>query len=177
MGLFDWLRKKKGPEQVGTSKGGSPIYNYEDNDPANIRMGIFEEPSGEEMEERERIYDEMFGESDSVYHEMIPLVPHVDVYRYPPNEKRDFYTFVTGGMSDLAMNVSPELGPEFRRTELVFYADQDLPEYADFLAFLAHFPHDNNTWLHWGTRCPMAIRQNHWLKRATSTPSFLCPRY
>ena len=71
-----------------------------------------------------------------------------------PNGKRDFYSFVTGGMSDMPMNSPSELGGESRRIELVFYASDDSQEYAEFLRRLAHFAHDNNTWLHWGHTMP-----------------------
>lgn len=92
---------------------------------------------------------QMFGKCDSVFHEFIPYVPHVDVYMYPPSEVRPYFTYVTGGMSNLPMTSPKELGAESRRVELVFYSADDKPEYANFLRRLAHFPHDNATWLHW----------------------------
>jgi hypothetical protein len=55
------------------------------------------------------------------------------------------------------MNSPADLGQDSRRVELVFYAADDSEEYADLLRCLAHFPHDNNTWLHWGHTLPNVI--------------------
>jgi hypothetical protein len=154
MPLQDWFRRKPGPKRVGTSKSGAPLLKYGSSGSAKPEIGFLEESTLKEMEERERIYGELFGESDTVYHELLPLIPHIDVYRFPPSDKRDFYTFVTGGMSDIPMNAPAELGQEYRRIELVFYAADDKPQYSEFLRCLAHFAHDNRTWLHWGHTMP-----------------------
>ncbi|MEY4565829.1 MAG: hypothetical protein RLY14_799 [Planctomycetota bacterium] len=81
-------------------------------------------------------------------------MPHIDVYRFPPNGKRDVFTFVTGGMSDLPMNAPSELGADYRRAELVFYSKENRDDYPELLRRLAHFVHDNRTWLHWGHTMP-----------------------
>ena len=52
------------------------------------------------------------------------------------------------------MHTSDGVGVEYRRAELIFYASEDRPEYMEFLRRLAHFPHDNHTWLHWGHTMP-----------------------
>jgi hypothetical protein len=106
---------------------------------------------------RESVYRDLFGESDIVLHEMIPFVPHVDVYRFPPSKMRPFFTYVTGGMSDLEMNSPPKAGANYRRIELAFYASEDKPEYPELLRRLAHFPHDNRTWIHWGHSMPNGL--------------------
>jgi hypothetical protein len=156
VGLRDWLRRGKqtGPRVVGTSKGGSRLLKYGDQKSAGSTLGFTEESTLELTEAREKAYEQMFGEPESVYHEMLPLVPHIDVYRYSPSENRRFYTLVTGGMSDLPMNSPEALGSECRRAELVFYASEGRDEYQELLRCLAHFPHDNNTWLHWGHTMP-----------------------
>jgi len=149
----DWFEDKPGPEQAGTSNGGSPLFKYANMDDPKPFFGFLEEAS-EFAEARERVYEELFGKSDSVFHEILPLVPHIDVYVFPPNDKRDFYTFVTGGMSDLPMNAPAELGPEYRRVEIVFYASEYREEYAGLLRSIAHFVHDYRAWLHWGHTMP-----------------------
>jgi hypothetical protein len=106
------------------------------------------------VQAREDVYETLFGKCDFVYHEMLPLVPHIDVYRFPPSGSRAFHTFVTSGMSDLSMNSPAELGGSVRRVELVFYASEDKQEYQELLRRLAHFPHDNHTWIHWGHTMP-----------------------
>jgi hypothetical protein len=152
--LKDWFRRKRGPKKIGTSKGGSDLLKYDNADPPKPQMGFQEESTLPQTEDRERIYGDFFGPSDGAYHELVPLIPHIDVYCYPPNAKREFYTFVTGGMSDMPMHSPPELGRDCRRIELVFYAADDEKQYAEFLRNLGHFAHDNDTWLHWGHTMP-----------------------
>ncbi len=156
MPLRDWFgrKKKEGPRQVGTSKGGSRLLKYGDANDGNSPMGFLEESTLLFTEEREKVYGQLFGEFDNVFHELLPLVPHIDVYQFAPRGKRQFYTYVTGGMSDLPMNSPEELAANYRRVELVFYATEDNEEYSHLLRQLAHFPHNNATWLHWGHTMP-----------------------
>jgi hypothetical protein len=99
------------------------------------------------QEERERIYSAIFGECDLVYRERLRLVPHIDVYRFPPTTRRPFFTFVTAGMSDLPMSLPEWIAPDCRRAELVFYAAEDNSEYPVLLLRQAHFPHENASWI------------------------------
>jgi hypothetical protein len=145
---------KRGPRQIGTSDGGSRLLKYGDSRDNTSRVGFLSESTIAFTEERERVYDRLFGKWDTVLHELMPFIPHIDVYRFPPNSERRFYTYVTGGMSDLPMNSPKELGSECRRVELVFYAAEDHEEYSRFLARLAHFPHDGTTWIHWRHTMP-----------------------
>lgn len=154
MAMKDWFRRKPAPKTVGHSKGGSRLIEYGGGESPKPKVGFLDESTLPNMEDRERVYGELFGESDMVLHEWLPLVPHVDVYCFPPNQNRDCFTFVTGGMSDLAMNAPPELGAEFRRVELVFYSTENRNDYPELLRHLAHFVHNNNTWLHWGHTMP-----------------------
>jgi hypothetical protein len=143
-----------GPKQQGVSAGGSQLLKYSGGEFGHSTIGFTEESTLDLVEKREKIYRELFGESDTVLHEMIPFVPHVDVYQFPPNSNRGFFTYVTGGMSDLPMTAPEHLGADARRIELVFYAAEDQKEYAELLRRLAHFPHDNRTWLHWDHTMP-----------------------
>jgi hypothetical protein len=154
MAMKDWFGRKPAPKTVGNSKGGSRLIKYDGGDTSKPEIGFLEESTLANAEGRERIYSEVFGESETVFHELLPLIPHIDVYRFPPNGKRDFFTFVTGGMSDLPMNAPPELGADYRRAELVFYSTADRDEYPELLRRMAHFVHNNNTWLHWGHTMP-----------------------
>jgi Suppressor of fused protein (SUFU) len=154
MAMKDWFRRKPAPEHVGKTKGGSRLIKYDGHNPSKPEIGFLEESTLENTEHRERIYAELFGESDTVLHELLPLIPHIDVYRFPPKGKRKFFTFVTGGMSDLPMNTPDELGADYRRAELVFYSTDSRDDYPELLRRMAHFVHDNNTWLHWGHTMP-----------------------
>lgn len=154
MAMKDWFRRKPVPEVIGKSRGGSRLIKYGDGDASKPAIGFLEQSTLANTEERERIYSELFGKYDTVLHELVPLIPHIDVYRFPPSGERNFFTFVTGGMSDLAMNAPLELGAEYRRAELVFYSSENREDYSELLRRLAHFVHDNTTWLHWGHTMP-----------------------
>jgi hypothetical protein len=96
--------------------------------------------------EREAVYERVFGECSGVHHELIPQVPHIDVYDYGPQAKRWFHTLVTGGMSDVRMNVPRRARGAARRAELVLYADEPRDEYVNYLRLLAALPHMLGTW-------------------------------
>jgi hypothetical protein len=142
------------PKIVGKSAGGSEIIEYGNTTSSHSRMGFLDHSTLPAIAERERVYAELFGSEFQVHHELLPLIPHVDVYCFPPQGPRPFFTFITGGMSDLPMQSPPQLGRDARRIELVFYAeranDHEAQQYAELLRSGAHFAHDNQTWLHWG---------------------------
>jgi len=141
MTMKDWFRRKPSPKEVGKSPGGSRLIKYGDGDAPKPEIGFLEESTLANTEDRERIYSELFGEADTVLHELLPLIPHIDVYRFPPSGKRDFFTFVTGGMSDLPMNAPPELGADYRRAELIFYSTENRDDTSATCAFHARQLH------------------------------------
>ena len=156
MGIRNWLglKSKDDPDVVGTSSGGSRLIKYRSGNSEISSVDFSGEATEELAQCREAIYTEFFGAIDIAHHDLPALIPHIDVYRIPPTAKRPFYTFLTGGMSDLPMTAPEEFGSESHRIELVFYADSDNPEYPNLLRQLAHFPHDNHSWLHWGHTMP-----------------------
>ena len=82
---------------------------------------------------------------------------HVDVQVIPPNDKRNFTTLVTMGMSDRPMN-PPRERAEFRYAELLLVLPPEWPVTgskadqwpwrwpADWLQGLARLPHRYNSW-------------------------------
>lgn len=152
MAMKDWFKRRTAPKTIGKTEGGSRILAY--GEAPSPQVGFLAESTLGHMQERERVYAELFGESDTVFHELLPRIPHIDIYRFPPNEQRDFFTYVTGGLSDLPMNSPDELGARYRRAELVFYASEHRDDYPELLRWLSHFVHDNSTWLHWGHSLP-----------------------
>ena len=134
-----------------TTSGGSTIYQYT-NEARESEIGVDGSPG---FEEREDLYDKFFGNSEYVYHESMPVIPHIDIYAYEPGYKdRDFWTIVTSGMSNKRMNVPDQLLPEYSRAELIFYCDEPKQAYIDLLRSMAHFPHDNNSWFGHGHTIP-----------------------
>lgn len=109
-------------------------------------FGFSDDQNVANLELREPVYRELFGDCFTVNHELQPLVPHVDVYHFEPGyDERSFHTLITGGMSDLPMYWTPE--GVARRVELVIYTDRFEPHVVELLRWLAHLVHDQATWL------------------------------
>ncbi len=142
------------PEDVEYSAGGSRIHRYSGGEFDNPEIRVPPEEHHDFQQKRERVFDSVFGDSENVFHEVLPLFPHIDVYVHAPTEQRDFYTLVTGGMSNDRMTLPQGVPTDFARAELVFYCNEPKPEYAELLRKLAHFPHDNRTWLSYGHTMP-----------------------
>jgi hypothetical protein len=138
-----WLRRLSGGEQE-TAPGGDSIHRH---DAARPRpMGLPDVPP-ECTQQREAFYRAHFGEPQCVLHEVHGMQPHIDVYACAPSEAlgRDYYTFVTSGMSDLPMNLTDiprKQRAGLGRAELLTYVSE-----ADWQAWhLGNFPHG---WLRW----------------------------
>jgi hypothetical protein len=75
--------------------------------------------------------------------------PAVDVYSFPPNDVRDHWTFITGGMSDRRQALPPKAPEMFaRRTELLMYGAASEPWRLYALKLLAEYPFEHQTWIH-----------------------------
>src|SRR5262245_19297927 len=126
MGLLDWFRKKSAADAEEKSPGGSTMIRH--GEAKQGMPGMPEFSTLPYIKERERVYEQMFGPMDGVYDDTFPgLVPHIDVYVHPPGVAgRDFYTLVTGGMSDLRMKLPPDAVDKLpRRAEIIFYLHPD----------------------------------------------------
>jgi hypothetical protein len=100
------------------------------------------------------------GAPESVLHEIVSDLVHIDIQLVPPTQERDFYTLVTTGMSDLPMQTPAGL-EDYRYAELLiclppnwripalYQLDADEADYwpIRWLKFLARFPHEYDTWL------------------------------
>ena len=96
---------------------------------------------------REETYEQLFGRALTISHELLPLVPHVDVYIFERKRGDQIvYSLVTGGMSDLEMTLPARAKGMPRRVELIFYCKQPREEYISTLRWVAHFPHDSKSW-------------------------------
>lgn len=135
------------------SAGGSLIQRYAKW--LRPQAGIPDEPVEEYARQREAVYAELFGEAVDVYHEVMPMVPHIDVFRYHRmwQDKRTT-VLVTSGMSDVPMTLPRGAKDVERRAELIFYCNEPSQGYRETLRMLARFPHDNRTWLYHGHTIP-----------------------
>lgn len=143
--MDSWLTKKK------TLDGTNIVHHEEIQTKPGVTTG-----AAEFRQAREEVYDRLFGKQLSVSHELLPLVPHVDVYTFRRSQgDRDVYSLVTGGMSDLEMTLTRRTEEDApRRVELIFYCSEVRDEYISTLRWIAHFPHDSKSWLGHGHTIP-----------------------
>ena len=98
--------------------------------------------------QRKNHYKQHFGEIDvPIYHSTDDIDPHIDIYQFPPSDDRRYWTFITGGMSNL-----PQTLPDGQQhyTELLTYANEPQPWIPNILKKVAEFPMRNNTFFYWG---------------------------
>ena len=123
------------------------------------KLGVAGTKTAGFRQSREVAYKKLFGEPLSVSHELLPLIPHIDVYSFKRTFKKDgadqvVYALVTGGMSDLEMTLPRRAKDVPRRVELVFYCVEPRAEYFSTLRWIAHFPHNAKSWLGHGHTMP-----------------------
>ncbi|WP_201743786.1 suppressor of fused domain protein [Roseiconus nitratireducens] len=147
------------PDEV--TSGGSTVYRHE------ARSREFEVAIGDEQSIRriDAHIEKYIGEVNSVWHELVSDLVHIDVHWVRPTEERPFHTLVTSGMSDRAMS-PPEGAEELAYTELMVCLPSDwkldensLEESKNYwpiqwLKYLARFPHEYETWLFDGHTVP-----------------------
>jgi Suppressor of fused protein (SUFU) len=144
-------KRKPQPE---ISPGGSVIHRYPINEWSMGRVGLSDGPGSEFAAARNEVYGRLFGQIHDASMEAISLVPRVDVHTYYRQGANgdNVCALVTAGMSDIAMHTPA--GAEARRVELIFYCSTPIAEYVETLRWLAHFPHDQKTWVGSGHTIP-----------------------
>ncbi len=151
--MVDWFGKKKRKPEI--SPGGSVIRRY---DPASWfpgRTGTADQSAAAFADARHAAYEKLFGQVDCIFEETSPLIPRVDLrayYRRGP-AGANVCTLVTSGMSDLEMS-APGDTDVTRRVDLILYCSDPKPEYFETMRWLAHFPHDQKTWIGIGHTIP-----------------------
>ncbi len=94
------------------------------------------------------------GEPETVIHEIVSDIVHIDIHCVPPGEDRDHLTLVTSGMSDKSM-ITPSEASEFRFAELMMYLPSTWPLDKEHTRFEEYY---------WPVR---------WLKELTKMPHLL----
>jgi hypothetical protein len=144
---MSWLNREKTP-------GGAVVIQYGKEAP-KTPIGFTDQSTAGFGPARESVYQRLFGEALNVSHELIPLVPHVDVYSFRRTiVNQEVYTLVTGGMSDLPMALPSAAAGMPKRVELIFYCSEPREEYIGTLRWLAHFPHTYKTCVGCGHTIP-----------------------
>lgn len=103
--------------------------------------------------------EKYIGKIDTVFHEIISDLVHLDILIVNPTKEKNYYTLVTCGMSNLPMTV-PEGAENFKFAELVICLPSDWKVSEEafkeeenywpilWLKKLARFPHEYGTWLY-----------------------------
>lgn len=154
-------QKLQSDNEKEVSEGGSVIHRHQE------RKGGFKFASGD-SENIERISNHIerhIGTPDSVFHELVSDLVHIDIHIVQPTEERPFYTLVTSGMSDQRMSPPGEVA-HLGYAELCLSLPADWPvgneAFNDdefywpvyWLKKLARFPHEYNTWIFDGHTIP-----------------------
>lgn len=145
--MFDWFSKEKSKAQE-VSPGGSVIHRYSNETWSPGQTGPPDELVEQQREARHAVYAKIFGEAPQVSADAESRRPRIDIHEYRRRHANgaDVYALVTSGMSDLPMNV-PAKAKAPSRVELVFYCAEPKPEYVETMRWIAHFPHDQKTWV------------------------------
>lgn len=112
--------------------------------------------SDSENEAINRHIERFYGKYDKVFHEISSKDVHVDIAVIEPHCMSDCITLVTMGMGARRMNIPQASEKSLKRAELVLYLHPEWKIYNEgfewkwpvaFLASMAHFPFQRNTWL------------------------------
>ena len=143
------------------SENGDPIYRYQE----PSKEWTPPDMSGQSLEVIDAHINTHVGKIDTVWHEVISDIVHIDVHVVKPTSDRPYYTLITSGMSDLPMKAPPHAG-DCRFAELMICLPADWPMSQEAwkdpshywpiqgLKFLARFPHQYDTWLWYGHTIP-----------------------
>lgn len=159
--MFGFFKKAK---KTAKSKGCSNIYNYET---SSQEIGVEHFHLGEsKMDAITAHIEKYIGPIDTVFHELISPLVHIDIHVIYPKPERDFYTLITTGMSDLPMNIPSEEHKGWQFSELMiclpkeWKIDNESIKNEDFywpirlMKFMARFPHEYKSWISFGHTIP-----------------------
>ena len=93
-------------------------------EPAEEGEFVFGDP--ETMEQLVAHIEQYVGKIETVFHELVSTLVHIDVHYIPPTEERPWKTLVTTGMSDLPMTV-PDDASELAYAELLLCLPPEWP--------------------------------------------------
>jgi hypothetical protein len=146
---------------IERSKSGNPIYRHQ----ARERDWTAPQNYGKHLEEIEAHVEKHIGKIETVFHEIVSDLVHLDVLFVPATEERPYHVLVTSGVGDEPMTV-PEGAEGYRHAELMMALPADWPlteeafkDEANYwpvrwLKMVGRLPHEYNTWIAWGHTIP-----------------------
>jgi hypothetical protein len=148
-------------DEIERSESGAPVYRHQPRD----RQWTLPQHSGRFLEQIEAHIEKHVGKVDTVYHEIMSDLIHLDVLWVPATAERPFHLLVTSGVSDEPMTV-PEGMEKYRHAELMMALPGDWPlteaafkDEANYwpirwLKKIGRLPHEYGTWIGWGHTIP-----------------------
>lgn len=148
------------PEEV--TAGGSTVYRHEARPMREMELAVGDDGNIELIDAH---ITKHIGPVESVWHELISDMVHVDIHWVAPSEGRPWNTLVTSGMSDRPMHCPPG-AEQFAYAELLVCLpaewnldEETLGDEKNYwpmrgLKSLARFPHEYETWLFEGHTIP-----------------------
>jgi hypothetical protein len=178
--IGEWFRKVLRKDRNPVSLSGAPVYVHDKHTTRPFgRADVPEHWAGLRSDH----YEQWLGPASTVYHEVIPQIPHIDVEVHPPCERlgRDYFTLITNGMSDLPMHLPDGVDASAARAEILMYvAELAVKPYSteaswevELLRFLAMFPFEYETWLAEGHTLPNGDPPQPFVPGSLLTTSFL----
>ncbi len=146
---------------IERSESGSPIYRHK----AREQKWTTPQHAAENLEEVEGHVEKHIGKIETVFHELVSDLIHLDVLFVPATPDRPYHVLVTSGVSDEPMKV-PEGMEQFRSAELLIALPKEWPLTQDafkdeanywpvfWLKQIGRMPHEYNTWIGWGHSIP-----------------------
>jgi hypothetical protein len=148
-----------GDESPEMSPDGTPIYRHV------ARDRVFQPAIGDEelINAVSEHLEKYVAASDTIYHEIISDLVHIDVHIVPATEDRPYHLLMTSGMAELPMKAP---SPEFQWAELCILLPPSWPlaqeKWQDetyywpvmWLKQLARLPHEYDTWVGFGHTIP-----------------------
>jgi hypothetical protein len=131
------------------SEHGDPIIRYI---PPEGRQLTPADMKGSSIQKIEQHIEAHIGKDESVFHELVSDLVHIDIHIVTPTSERPYYTLVTSGMSDLPMS-TPTKESAHRYAELMLCLPANWPMKQDewrieenywpirWLKYIARFPH------------------------------------
>jgi hypothetical protein len=174
-------------KQVENTPSGTPIYRHEARSKP-IEAAV----DSPDIEKIEQHIEKHIGKIETVYHELVSDLVHIDVFFIKPTPQRNFITLVTSGMSHRPMKAPPQ-AEKFQYAELLICLPPDWPLTDEALKdekyywpirqlkMLARFPHEYDTWLWYGHTIPngdppQPFASNTELSGIIIAPPLLSPR-
>ncbi len=148
-------------DETELSESGDPIYRHK----SRQRERAVPQHAGEHLEEIEAHVEKYIGEVETVFHEVVSDLVHLDILFVPATEARPYHLLVTCGVSDEPMRV-PEGMERYRRAELLVALPREWALTEDsfknesnywpvrWLKLVGRLPHEYETWIGPGHTIP-----------------------